>query len=298
MDASDRPVLVTGSSSGIGRSTVELLSAKGCPVFAGARRPEDLAALKQLKNVIPISLDVTRPDDVDRAVASVRSGGRGLYGLVNVAGIANLGPLAETTVEEIHDVLAVNFDGTCRMVTSMFPFLRESKGRVVNVSSLTGFLIAPLLGPYAISKHAVEAYSDTLREEVAPLGVRVVTIEPGDFQTSLTDKSLNRFGDEIRRNWASSSSAYRDQVLQTLAYLEQPEVRYRKTHPLPVPVATVIVEALFADEPKPRYFVGTADEARGVVDRLLKVLHEVNNSHPGKLPRNELVQRLDQQVAG
>ncbi len=297
MDASGRPVLVTGSSSGIGRTTVEFLSSKRCHVFAGARKTEDLESLGRLDNVTPISLDVTRPDDIAAAVTTVRRSGRGLFGLVNTAGIGSLGPLAEVTVEEMHEVLAVNFDGVCRMVSAMFPFLLESKGRIVNISSIGGFLVEPLLGPYNISKHAVEAYSDVLREEAAPLGVHVITIEPGSFQTRIYDKSLLRFGAELKRKWAGSSSAYRDQVLQTLAYLEQPEVRLRKSYPLPLPVATSIAEPLFADEPKPRYLVGTPDEAGQVVDRMLKVLHEVNNSHAGTLSRDELVRRLDQQGA-
>jgi NAD(P)-dependent dehydrogenase (short-subunit alcohol dehydrogenase family) len=298
MGASGGPVLVTGASSGIGRSTVELLGSMGHSVLAGARRPEDLESLSRIENLSPISLDVTRTEDVEMAVATVRSQGRGLYGLVNTAGIGNLGPLAEMTVEEIHDVLAVNFDGMCRMVTAMFPLLQESKGRVINISSIGGFLVEPLLGPYNISKHAVEAYSDVLREEVAPFGVRVITIEPGAFQTRIYDKSLIRFAEAIRQKWAHSSSVFRDQVLQTLAYLEQPEVRYRKNYPLPVPVARVIAEALFTDNPKPRYLVGTVKEANAVVDRLLEVLRQVNSSHPGKLSRDELAERLDRQGPG
>lgn len=181
---------MTGASSGIGWATVELLSSMGHTIFAGARKPEDLQALKRFSNVIPILLDVTRPEDVAGAVTSVGDRGLGLYGLVNCAGTGNLGPIAELTVDEVHDVLAVNLDGAIRMVNAMFPFLRESRGRVINISSIEGFLVEKLLGPYNISKHALEAYTDVLREEVAKLGVRVVIIEPGSFQTSIYDKAL------------------------------------------------------------------------------------------------------------
>jgi len=297
-DLSSRAVLVTGASSGIGRATVEFLSSSGWPIFAGARKSEDLESLSGLANVTPLSLDVTRTEDIERATVRVRETGRGLYGLVNSAGIGNLGPLAEMTVEEIHEVLAVNFDGVHRMIGAMFPFLRESRGRVVNISSIGGFLIEPLLGPYNISKHALEAYTDVLREEVAPLGVRVIAIEPGAFQTSIFDKGLARLGDEFRRKWAGSDSVFREQVLQTLAYIEQPEVRHRRQYPLPLPVAKAVAHALFTDDPLPRYVVGTPEEASHVVDRLLSLIHEVNSSHPGSLSQQELVDRLGRQGAG
>jgi len=292
-DPPSGPVLVTGASSGIGRATVEFLSSGGSPVFAGARKVEDLQSLGRLANVIPLSLDVTRMEDVEAAVARVRESNRGLNGLVNCAGIGNLGPLAEMTVDEIHDVLAVNFDGVHRMVNAMFPFLRESKGRVVNISSIGGFLVEPLLGPYNISKHAVEAYSDVLREEVAPLGIRVITIEPGAFQTRIYENGLNRLGDEWRRKWAASDSVFRDQVLQTLAYIEQPNVRQRLEFPLPLPVAKAVSDALYADEPKPRYVVGTPEELVAVIDRLFALIHEVNSTHPGALSSEDLTRRLN-----
>jgi len=290
-DPSDRAVLVTGASSGIGRATVELLSSRGCPVWAGARRAEDLGSLSGLANVTPLSLDVTRPDDVDRAATRVRTTDRGLFGLVNCAGVANLGPLVELSLGELHEVLAVNLDGVHRMVRAMFPLLRESKGRVVNISSIGGFLVEPLLGPYNISKHALEAYSDVLREEVAPLGIRVITVEPGAFQTRIVDNGLRRHGDELRRRWTGSDSVYRDQVLQTLAYMEQPNVRHRLEYPLPLPVAQAVAHALFDDEPRPRYVVGTPEELGAVVDRLLSLAREANESHPTPLSREELARR-------
>lgn len=292
LDPSSRAVLVTGASSGIGRATVEFLSSRGCPVFAGARKAEDLSSLRGLANVTPISLDVTRTEDVERAAVRVRETDRGLYGLVNCAGIGNLGPLAEMSLDEIHDVLAVNFDGVHLMVGAMFPFLRESGGRIVNISSIGGFLVEPLLGPYNISKHALEAYTDVLREEVAPMGVRVIAIEPGAFQTSIFDKGLVRLGDEFRRKWAGSDSVFREQVLETLSYIEQPEVRHRRQFPLPLPVAEAVALALFTEAPLPRYMVGTPDEASQVVDRLLSLIREVNNSHSGSLSQEELARRL------
>ncbi len=134
---------------------MEHLSAGGHTVLAGARKQADLAALQRLPRVTPIRLDVTRSEDVAMVAATLRDSGKGLYGLVNSAGIASLSPLLETSVEELHRVQAVNLDGVHRMVCATFPFLRESKGRIVNISSIGGILTDTFLGPYGISKHAL-----------------------------------------------------------------------------------------------------------------------------------------------
>lgn len=261
-------------------------------MFAGARRDEDLDALSHFPNVTPVKLDVTREVDVDRAVALIHDTARGLYGLVNCAGLGNAGPIVEMTVEDLHQVMEVNLDGVHRMVHSVFPLLREARGRVVNISSIGGFLVEAMLGPYNISKHAVEAYSDLLREELAPLGIRVVTISPGAFRTNIFDNGLKRFGESIRKRWVESDSLYRDQVMQMLAYLEQPDVRARKQYPLPTPVATAVEQALFAQEPRARYLVATEEEAGVVFDRLFTLVHELNNSQPNRLSAEALAERL------
>ncbi len=283
---------MTGASSGIGRATAEFLASKGHLVFAGARREEDLGALDHLPNVAAVRLDVTREEDAVRAVAKIRDTGLGLYGLVNCAGLGNAGPIAEMTVEDLHQVMEVNLDGGHRMVHAVFPLLREARGRVVNISSIGGFLVETLLGPYNISKHAVEAYSDILREEVAPFGIRVVTITPGSFQTPIFDHGLKRFGESIRKRWVDSDSVYREQVLQLLTYLEQPEVRFRKQHPLPTAVASAIEQALFTEEPRKRYLVATPEEACVVFDRIFSLIHELNDSRPDRLTPEALAERL------
>ena len=287
-----RPVLVTGSSTGIGRAIVEHLSAGGHSVLAGARKASDLERLGRLPNVDAVLLDVTRSEDVARVAATIRESGRGLHGLVNNAGNGVMGPLAEISLDELHRGLSVNLDGLHRMVGGMFPFLRESQGRIVNISSLAGFLIQPLFGPYNISKHAVEAYSDTLREEVSPLGMRVSTIEPGNFQSRIYANSISELGDQFRTLWERSESVFRDQVLQILDYLGSPEVLGRTNFPMPTPVAEAAAHALFDADPKPRYLVGTKEETDAVVDRVMTVLRQLNEQHPHSLSAPELVGRL------
>ncbi len=292
MDRKSQPVLVTGASSGIGRATAERLASSGHPVFAGARREEDLGAFGHLPNVVPLKLDVTRNEDAERAVAKIREHGRGLFGLVNCAGLGNAGPIAEMTVEDLHDVMDVNLDGAHRMVHSVFPLLRAARGRVVNISSIGGFLVEPMMGPYNISKHAVEGYSDVLREELAPLGIRVVTVSPGSFRTNIFENGLRRFGGTIRTRWVESDSVYREQVLQLLRYLEQPGVRSRAQYPPPTAVAAAIEEALDADAPRNRYLVATSEEADLVFDRIFLLVHELNDSRADPLTPEALVERL------
>jgi len=287
-----KPVLVTGASTGIGRAITEYLSAGGHDVLAGARKGSDLEALKRLPRVTPVRLDVTRSEDVARVAGEIRASKLGLYGLVNNAGIGNIGPLAEISVEELHQSLAVNLDGLHRMVGGMFPFLRESRGRIINISSMSGILIDALFGPYNISKHAVEAYTDTLREEVSSLGIRVSAVEPGNFQSRIFANGLAAMGDQFRSGWEKSNSVYRDQVLQTLDYLSSPKVLNRTSYPKPTPVAEAVAHALFAEDPKPRYLVGTKEETDTVVDWVLTILRQLNEQHPHSLSTPELLARL------
>lgn len=286
-------VLVTGASSGIGRAITEKLSARGSLVFAGARKASDLDDLKRLSNVIPLQLDVSTSEDVAGAAAAVKASGGGLYGLVNNAGIGTIGPLAEIPLEELHRVLGVNLDGPHRMVGAMYPFLRESRGRIVNISSIAGFLIEPFLGPYNISKHAIEAYSDILREEVAPLGIQVSTIEPGNFRSQIFAKSMAAIPAEWRAEWENPHSAYRQQMLELVNYLTAPDVLDRSTHPAPIPVAEAVVHALFSEDPKPRYVVGTSAEGDHVIDRILAVLRQVNEGQAYPRSAAELAARLE-----
>jgi NAD(P)-dependent dehydrogenase (short-subunit alcohol dehydrogenase family) len=124
-----KAVLVTGASTGIGRNLTEHLAAAGYFVYAGARKDADLEALSKIKNVQPIRLDVTRQADVDAAVAEVTKAGRGLWGLVNNAGVATPGPAAQMSMAEFDLTMQVNLYGPWRMSQAFRPLLAESRGR-------------------------------------------------------------------------------------------------------------------------------------------------------------------------
>jgi NAD(P)-dependent dehydrogenase (short-subunit alcohol dehydrogenase family) len=285
------PVLVTGASSGIGKIVVENLSASGHSVIAGVRKESDFAALERLPKVKPIRLDVTRSEDVTRAAEMIRDSGEGLYGLVNNAGIASMGPLVETSLDDLHRVFAVNFDGLHRMVSALFPFLRESKGRIVNISSVGGILVETFLGSYGISKHAVEAYTEILREEVAAFGIHVSAIEPGAFRSELVAKSAASEGALSRSDF--EKSIYRDVLLPAFdSFTSTPEALHRLDLPEPTPVAEAVADALFSSEPKARYLVADKETSERVIDRVLTILRELNERQPNTVSTPELVERL------
>jgi len=286
------PVLVTGASTGIGREIVKLLSTGGRSVLAGARKESDLEELGHLPGVTPVRLDVTRADDVVRVAEEVRDSGSGLYGLVNNAGIGNAGPLVELSVEELHASFSVNVDGLHRVVRGLFPFLRESRGRIVNISSINGFVPSAFFGPYVISKFAVEAYSDVLRGELSDYGVQVSSVEPGAFRSSIFANYFATREVELRAKW--EKSIYRDQLLGFLdETVGSKDVLYRTNLPSPAPVAEAVRHALYSNDPKPRYLVGSKEEVEITIDRVLTTLRQLNEDQPHSYSTAELVARLE-----
>ncbi|MEM8710938.1 MAG: SDR family NAD(P)-dependent oxidoreductase, partial [Planctomycetota bacterium] len=166
MAAPKRAVLVTGASTGIGRRTAEHLAANGFHVYAGARKQADLDALNKLDNVEAIRLDVTVPGDIAAAVRTVREAGRGLHGLINNAGVVVMAPLTEVTEDDLHFQMDVNVYGPYRVTKAFADLLIESGGRVSTTGSISGMVTWGLGGPYTMSKHAIEAYTDCLAAEL------------------------------------------------------------------------------------------------------------------------------------
>src|SRR6187401_2522506 len=138
--AAPKAVLVTGASTGIGRNITEHLAAKGYFVYAGARKQADLDALNAIKNVQAIKLDVTRQEDIDAALATITKAGRGLYGLVNNAGVATVANATETSLEEFTLIMDVNVYGPWRVTRSFAPLILASKGRITTIGSISGIL--------------------------------------------------------------------------------------------------------------------------------------------------------------
>lgn len=186
-----KSVLVTGASTGIGFSTAVYLSERGFKVYAGVRKPEhEQSLLAASKGAItPILLDVTDTNQILAAIEKIKNAGAGLWGLVNNAGIVVAGPLEYLSVEELKEQFEVNVFGLHNMTIHALPLLRESRGRVVHVGSVSGHFAFPFVGPYCASKFAVTALGDSLRRELRPHGIKVSLIEPGRVITPIWEKS-------------------------------------------------------------------------------------------------------------
>lgn len=286
-DGARRAVLVTGATSGIGLNITKRLAANGYYVYAGARKDDDMARLDALDNVEAVRLDVTYPEHIEAAVTQVRDGGRGLYGVINNAGVASVGPLVETDIGELEWLFDVNVYGPYRITQAFAPMLLESKGRVINISSISGILSGGGLGIYSMSKHAVEAYTDALAAEMAPFGVHVSAIEPGNFNSSIgetivdrlesgnIDLESERFGDRLR-NMASTMSD-------------------RSRFPEPDAVSAAALAALDAPVPQRRYMVTPSQrEAEITIQKAIEELVQLNGDHAHSYDRDALVQMLDE----
>ena len=176
-------VLITGASSGMGHEAAKLFAEQGHKVYAGARRVEKMAALEPL-GVVPVGMDVTKPDDnaavVDRMIAAE---GR-IDVLVNNAGFGLYGPVEDIPLDDARYQFEVNLFGLADLTQQVLPHMRAKKsGRIVNVSSVGGKIFTPFGAWYHATKHALEGWSDALRLEVAPFGIQVSVIEPGGIRT-------------------------------------------------------------------------------------------------------------------
>ena len=268
-----KAVLVTGASTGIGHEITQRLASAGYFVYAGARKDADLAALNAIKNVQAIRLDVTRQQDIDAAVGTITKAGRGLHGLVNNAGVASVGPLATMSMEEIDLTLQVNVYGPVRVTRAFLPLLIESKGRVTTIGSISGILASKDLNAYAMSKHAMEAFTDSLAGELAPQGVTVNIVEPGNFNSEIGASATRRTGVQTR---FTDRSKYKE----------------------PVEVAAAVELALFEPAPKRRYMV-TPDqrEAEVTIRKQIEQLVQLNEDQPYSYDRDALLKMLDEALA-
>jgi NAD(P)-dependent dehydrogenase (short-subunit alcohol dehydrogenase family) len=268
-----KAVLVTGASTGIGRKITEHLAAKGYFVYAGARKQADLDALNAIKNVQAVKLDVTKQEDIDAAVATITKAGRGLYGLVNNAGVATVATATETTLEEFTLVMDVNVYGPWRVTRAFAPLIIADKGRITTIGSISGILASRDLTAYAMSKHAMEAFTDSIAAQMAPLGVQVSVVEPGNFDSDIGKSATKRTGKESRFTDRS---------------------KYKK----PDEVAAAVEQALFEATPKRRYMV-TPDqrEAEYTIRKQIEQLVQLNEGHLYTYDRDALIKMLDEALA-
>jgi NAD(P)-dependent dehydrogenase (short-subunit alcohol dehydrogenase family) len=251
--AHSRVVLITGASSGIGKACAEFLHARGHRVYGTSRRaawPDGVAnAPPAPGELVLLPLDVTSDESVARAVAFVLQREGRLDVVVNNAGFGVAGAVEDTSLEEAHEQFETNFFGTVRVCRAALPAMRrQGGGCIVNVSSIAGRIGIPFQALYSASKFAVEGYTEALRMEAAPHGVRVTLVEPGDFRTGFTgNRRLVR---------GPATAAYRDRQARALAVMEHDE-----THgATPESVARLVDRIVRLRSPRLRYAVGPFSE--------------------------------------
>jgi len=248
--------LITGTSTGIGLATALHFGRQGHDVWAGVRQP---AAATDLRAAIDaerlpvriVALDVDDPASVQRGVAEVLDGSGRVDILVNNAGIGGGGPIEDVPVDWVKTLFETNYFGVLRMTQAVLPGMRERRaGTIVNVSSVAGRLAVAGHGHYSAVKHALEAMSEALAQEVQRFGIRVAIVEPGVVVTPIFSKA---------KRWADPASPYFDHVRRLL-------LLYQKQMPhaaQPADAARVIYEAATTSSPRLRWLVG--EDARLLV---------------------------------
>lgn len=249
-----KEILITGASTGIGLALTEAFLQKGDIVWAGVRKPETLQRLEaKYPQLHILKLDVTSPADIENAwqeISTKRSSHA--FVLINNAGIAIGGPVEALSLAKWRDIFDVNLFAMVSITSKFLPLIRATKGRIVNIGSISGRIASPYLGPYCASKFAVRSFSDSLRREMRPFGVKVILVEPGPIQTPIWKKSMDQSMDIQKQLSSELATVYEEPI----SYLTSAVSTVVKTA---VPVSWVTKKVLLAVEskhPKAYYLVG------------------------------------------
>ena len=259
-----RTILITGCSTGIGRTAALGMKKRGWRVFATARRPEDIAAL-EAQGCAALYLDYTEPGSIQAAADSVleATGGR-LDALFNNGAYAQPGALEDLSTEVLRAQFEANFFGWHALTRCVVPAMRrQGSGRIIMNSSVLGLITIGFRGAYSCTKFAVEAYADTLRIELARSGIHVSVIEPGPIRTNFTRTALAH----ARRNLDIENSVHRTYYRRRLAAMERGGNTVGELGP--EAVLEVLVHACESRRPRPQYFVTTPTHALGFIRRVL-----------------------------
>ena len=285
-----KAVLVTGGTSGIGLKIVERLASEGYFVYAGARKQSDIDRLNEMDNVEAIRLDVTVQEEIDAAVAHVRDAGRGLWGLVNNAGVYIGGPVTDVSIEETMWLFDVNVFGVYRVTQAFAPLIIESQGRITSIGSISGLGSSQFFSQYSMSKHAIEAFTDSLAIEMRRFGVDVSVIEPGNYDSKIAESAWARMKE---KGYLDEDSPY---AADLKAFLERPTDR--SIYKEPDEVADAALDAMSSEHPRRRYMtVPDEEEARWAIGSVIRELAELNEWQAYSFTREELIAMLDEAMA-
>lgn len=246
-------VIVTGASTGIGAAAARELARRGFHVLAGVRRDQDAAAIRG-PGIEPLILDITEPDHIEALVTRVNGDPqrRAVRALVNNAAVQANVPIEAFAIDEWRRMFEVNLFGQIAVIQALLPALMRNRGRVVNISSVGGKVAMATYGPYAATKFALEAVSDSLKREVAPFGVSVVVIEPGAVRTEMLGRAIATAGELVSAMTPEQSRRYGDLVHAVNAQA----VSSTKSGLPAEAAAKVIGKAVTTRKPRTRYPVG------------------------------------------
>ncbi|MGB2693952.1 MAG: SDR family NAD(P)-dependent oxidoreductase [Dehalococcoidia bacterium] len=251
-----RAVVITGASTGIGEACALRLDKDGWRVFAGVRKEADGLKLKQQasERLTPVMIDVTDEGSIMRAEEAVRAavGEAGLAGLVNNAGVAVAGPLEFMKIGDLRQQLEVNTVGQIAVTQAFLPLIRKGSGRIVNIGSIAGKMATPFLGPYTASKHAIEALTDALRQELRPWKIHVAVVEPGSIATPIWEKSQQR-ADDLEQSLPEGAMMLYGKPFNAMREAAR---KFEAAGVPPDRVAKAVQHALTSGRPRTRYIVG------------------------------------------
>lgn len=264
---SQRSILITGCSSGIGLASALKLKARGWRVLATARQPDDLKRLHHQHGLEIIELELSDEASVLRCAArAIELTGGDLFAVFNNAAFGQVGAVEDLPVSLLRQQFEVNLFGTHELTRALIPHMRQRRrGRIVQCSSVLGLVAAPYRGAYCASKFALEGLTDALRLELAGSGIQVSLIEPGPIRTRFVETALRRFTATVDIDRSPHAADYRRR-------LEQMQAGGRDTFKLePDAVAAKLVHAVEARHPRRRYFVTTPTYIAIAMRRFLPV---------------------------
>jgi len=262
-------VVITGSSTGIGRACAVRLASSGFHVFAGVRKQEDAESLRTeaTGSLEPLIIDVTDSQTIEAARRQVEEsvGSAGLAGLVNNAGIAVAGPLEFVPLDDFRRQLEVNLLGHIGVTQTFLPLIRTARGRIVNITSVGGRVANAFMGPYQSSKWALEALTDALRKELRPWGIHVTAVEPGAIATPMWRKGADAGAEVLDGLPPLGRKLYGNAIRKALEFA----LKVGERGAPPERVARAVEHALTARRPRPRYLVGVDARVQVALDRVL-----------------------------
>ena len=269
MNTSQKTVVITGASSGIGKSCVARMTRLGWQVFATVRKESDRDQLARefAVNVHPVLMDLENEESIAAAAQQIESevAGHGLDGLVNVAGIGMVRPLEYASMKDLRQIFDINFFGQIAVTQALSRLLRKAAGRIVNITSVGVNVAIPFGGLLNASKSAFAKVSDTLRLEMHPFGVRVIAIEPGSISTPAVDKTLGDL-EQVIRNLPPQAQAQYGSLIRRMG---RRGYEMEKNGSSPDVVAQAVHHALSSSRPRIRYRVGKHAKLLATLPKIL-----------------------------